>query len=197
LDIVSLITFELLGLDVQATFGYDGKGASRVAFEQGKANIEYQTTPGYLSNAVRLTESNAAIPLFSFGILDGQGQVVRDPTFSDLPTIKDVYTACYGVEPTGIAWDVYKATLAAGFTIQKVMWVHEDTPEEAITELRQAAAIAAADPEFSESARNLLGDYDFFVGHEAQVTFAAAFSLSPESIAWLKSLLQEEYGVQF
>ncbi|MEM7535703.1 MAG: hypothetical protein AAF639_26230 [Chloroflexota bacterium] len=197
LDIVSLLAFELLGLEVETTFGYDGKGASRVAFEQGITNIEYQTTPGYLANAERLLDANAIIPLFAFGLLNNQGEVVRDPAFPDLPTVKDVYTQCFGEEPTGIAWNVYKATLAAGLTIQKVMWVHGDTPAEAITALRQAAQAAVDDPKFTESAQNLIGNYDFFVGHEAQVTFAAASSLSPESIIWLKSLLKEKYGADF
>ena len=197
LDIVSLLAFELLGLEVDTTFGYDGKGASRVAFEQGITNIEYQTTPGYLANAERLLNANAIIPLFTFGLLNNQGEVVRDPAFSDLPTVKDVYAQCFGTEPTGVAWNVYKATLAAGLTIQKMMWVHGDTPAEAITALRQAAQAAVDDPKFTESAQNLIGNYDFFVGHEAQVTFAAASSLSPESIIWLKSLLKETYGVEF
>ena len=50
LDIVPLIAFELLDITIDATFGYEGRGASRVAFEQGQADIEYQTTPGYLAN---------------------------------------------------------------------------------------------------------------------------------------------------
>ncbi|MEM7110785.1 MAG: hypothetical protein AAF614_00020 [Chloroflexota bacterium] len=194
LDIVPLITFELLGLDVQTFFGYDGKGASRVAFEQGETTIEFQTTPGYLANGERLMEANLTVPLFTFGLLNNQGQVVRDPAFPDLPTVQEVYTICFGTEPSGVAWDVYKGTLAAGFTIQKVMWVHGDTPEEAITALRQAAETAVSDPEFRESAQNLIGNYDFFIGHEAQLTFAAASSLSPESITWLKTLLAEKYS---
>lgn len=194
LDIVPLIAFELLGIEIDATFGYDGKGASRVAFEQGQADIEYQTTPGYLANQNRLVDVFDARPLFTFGILSNQGDVIRDPAFPDLPTVKEVFTICRGDEPSGVAWDIYKAILAAGVTIQKVMWIHGETPEDAIAELRQAAEAVVTDPEFSESAQNLLGAYDFFVGHEAQVTFAAASNLSPESISWLKSLLNEKYA---
>ena len=196
-DIVSLLTFELLGLGVDSTFGYDGKGAARVSLEQGETNIDYQTSPAYLANVQPLVDSGRAIPLYSFGILNNQGEVERDPAFPDLMTIKDAYNICFGSDPSGVAWDVYKATLAAGFTIQKIMWVHEDTPEEAITILRQAADIALNNPETFESAQNLLGNYNFFIGHEAQVTFAAASSLSPESISWLKALLRDKYGVRF
>lgn len=196
-DIVTLLSFELLHLDVEGRFGYDGKGAARVAFEQGVTNIDYQTTPAYLANVERLTTSNLAVPLYSLGIQNTAGEVIRDPTFPDLPTLKEVYELCNGREPEGVAWDAYQATLTSGFTIQKVMWVHGDTPEEAITVLREAAAQAVADPEFSETAQNLIGDYNFFIGHEAQVTFSAASSLSPESISWLKALLRDKYGAQY
>ena len=197
LDIVPLLTFELLNIDVEATFGYDGKGASRVAFEQGETNIEYQTTPGYLANIDRLTTSGKIVPLFTFGQLDNQGQVVRDPVFPELPTVEEVYNICFKQPPSGVEWDVYRATLAAGFTIQKMMWVHGETPEDAITALRNAAQATVQDPEFQETAGNLIGNYDLFVGHEAQVTFAAASSLPPESISWLKNLLAEKYGARY
>lgn len=196
-DIVPLVSFELLKMDVHGIFGFDGKGPSRIAFEQGETDIEYQTTPGYLANVERLTTSQKIVPLFAFGLVDNQGQVVRDPVFPELPTVKEVYNTCFGEDPAGVEWEVYKATLTAGFTIQKMMWVHSDAPEEAITELRNAAAAAVEDPEFKEASKNLIGDYDFFVGHEAQVTFAAASSLTPDEINWLKRLLTEKYGGRF
>ena len=143
-----------------------------------------------------MVDANEAIPLFTFGILNNQGDVERDPAFPDLPTVKDVYNDCFGQNPSGVAWDVYKATLAAGFTIQKMMWIYGDAPAEAISALRQAAE-AIDDPEYRESTQNLVGNYDFFVGHEAQVTFAAAASLSPDSLSWLKTMLSEKYDVDF
>ncbi len=196
-DVVSLLTYELLNLDIDATFGLDSKGAARAAIEQGLATIDYQTSPGYLASVQPLVDTGRAIPLYSFGILDSQGDVMRDPAFPNLITIKDAYRACFGSDPSGVAWDVYKATLAAGFSIQKIMWMHSDAPEEAIATLRQAAEAAVNNPDQVVAAQNLLGDYNFFVGHEAQVTFAAASSLTPEEISWLKALLQEKYGVRF
>ncbi len=189
LDLVPLIAFDLLDLEVDTVFGYDGKSATRVVFEQGDTNIEYQTTPGYLANVTPLIETGEAIALFTFGLIDDAGDVVRDPVFPDLPTVKEVYSTCFSRPPSGVEWDVYKATLVAGFAIQKMMWVHRDTPEEAITALRLAADAATNDPLFKESAQNLIGNYEFYVGHEAQITFAAANNLSPDAITWLKSLL--------
>ena len=74
MDLLPILTFELLGLDVQSILGYSTKGATRLAFEQGETNVEYQTMPAYLTNVVPMVERGDAIPLYSFGILDENGE---------------------------------------------------------------------------------------------------------------------------
>jgi tripartite-type tricarboxylate transporter receptor subunit TctC len=54
LDIIPLLSFEMLGLDVKAVFGYKGRGPGRVAFEQGETNIDYQTTTAFPSHRPRV-----------------------------------------------------------------------------------------------------------------------------------------------
>ncbi len=193
-DIVALIAFELLELDVDALFGFGGRSTTRLMFENGESTIEYQTTPGYFANVSSLVEDGRAIPLFSFGQLDQNGDMVRDPAFPNIPSVYEVYEACNNQPPSGVIWDAYKSTLIAGFGIQKVMWVHSETPEQATSALRDAAALVAKDPLFQETAKDLIGDYDFYVGHEAQITFAAATNVPTEAITWLKSLIDEKYS---
>jgi len=48
LDLIPLLAFDILGLNVKPIFGYKGRGPGRVAFEQAEVNIDYQTTPAYL-----------------------------------------------------------------------------------------------------------------------------------------------------
>jgi len=68
---------------------YDGKGAARVAFEQGEVNLDYQTSPAYLKNVQPLVDEGLAVPLFAFGILDENGDIVRDPVFPDMPSFAE------------------------------------------------------------------------------------------------------------
>ena len=74
LDIVPLLGFDLLDLNVKAVFGYKGRGAGRVAFEQGEVSIDYQTTTAYIKNVRPLVEQGLAVPLMTWGVLDDDGR---------------------------------------------------------------------------------------------------------------------------
>lgn len=189
LDLVPLLSFELLNLEVFEILGYGGRGPARVALEQGETTLDYQTSSAYIANVEPLVEEGTVTPLYTFGLLE-DGEVVRDPQFPDLPTLQEVYTECNGGEaPSGVAWDAYKAALAAGFAIQKIIWVHEDAPAEAVTALQEAARQMIADPEFQEVKLNLIGDYEFVVGDEVRDAFDAASSLTPETLTWLQDFV--------
>ena len=41
LDLVPLLSFKMLGLDVEPVFGVEGRGDGRLMFERGEANIDY------------------------------------------------------------------------------------------------------------------------------------------------------------
>lgn len=195
LDMVPLVAFALLDLDVQTILGYQGKGAARVAFEQGETNLDYQTSPAYLASVIPLVEEGTAIPLFTFGQMNGQGQVVRDPVFPDLPSFAEAYEACHGQPPSGPGWDTYKAVLVAGFSAQKNLWTHKEAPPERIAALRTAAEATSTDPEFLSMAAELLGGYGFFLGPEAETMFQQAARISPDARAWLLALLRDRHDV--
>ena len=44
------------GMRVEPVFGIKGRGDGRLMFERGEANIDYQTTSGYLSGTAPLVE---------------------------------------------------------------------------------------------------------------------------------------------
>ena len=69
LDLVPVLGFKLLGLNVRPIFGMSGRGAGRLAFERGELNLDYQTSTAYLRNVVPLIEQGDAVPLFSWGAL--------------------------------------------------------------------------------------------------------------------------------
>lgn len=196
LDMVPLLAFELLGLDVLEILGYTGKGAARVAFEQGETNLDYQTSPAYLANVVPLVEEGTAVPLFTFGMLDEAGRVVRDPVFPELPSLADAYAVCRGEDPSGTPWDAYRAVLVAGFGAQKNLWVHRDTPEHRVQGLIRAAAAAVEDPDFLQLAERLLGGYSFYLGEEVEENFAATSRMPAAATAWLVDFLTREHDVR-
>lgn len=196
LDLVPLLAFDLMGVEFLSILGYDGRGAARVAFEQGEINLDYQTSPAFIKNVQPLVDEGEAVPLFTFGILDADGNIADDPVFSDLPNSAEAFKAC-GTATEGIEYDAYKAAFTAGFAAQKNLWVHGDAPEDRIADLMAAAQMTLADEEFQAVAADLLGGYEFYAGAGAVGTaFGAASDMSDESFSWLVDFITETYDVE-
>ena len=195
LDIIPLLAFDMLGLNVKASFGYKGRGAGRVAYEQGEVNIDYQTTTAYIKNVRPLVEQGEAVPLMTWGVIDENGDVVRDPVEPDLPCFPEVYEMVHGQKPSGSAWKTWKAFMVAGFGVQKCMWLPEKTSDEIVEAYRAAAAKIVADPEFKDKIEKSLGGYDQLVGERARKAFEAVLEVKPEDRQWLIGWLKDKYDV--
>lgn len=195
MDLLPILTFELLGLDVQSILGYSTKGATRLAFEQGETNMEYQTMPAYLTNVVPMVERGDAIPLYSFGILDENGEVIRDPAVPNLPSIREAYIEIHGTEPDGAIWSAYRSVLAAAVSMAKVLWLHGDAPPRAIDELRAAARAMLSDSAFVAQAKREIGDYDFLVGDPINNQRDLAAQMAPQAREWIGEFLRERFDI--
>lgn len=195
LDIVPLLAFDMLGLNVKAIFGYKGRGGGRVAFEQGEVNIDYQTTTAFIKNGRPLVEQGLAVPLMSWGVLDDNGVIVRDPIEPDLPTFKEVYMMVHGKEPAGQQWEAWKAFFIAGFGIQKAMWLPKGTDPAIVETYRDAAAKILADPEFKTVNEKSLGGYTQLAGKAARIAFEQVLNVSKEDKQYVINWIKEKYGV--
>jgi len=195
MDLLPILTFELLGLDVQSILGYSTKGTTRLAFEQGETNVEYQTMPAYLTNVVPMVERGDAVPLYSFGILDENNEVIRDPAVPNLPTIREAYLEIHGREPDGAIWSAYRSVLAAAVSMAKVLWLHGDAPTNAIDELRAAARSMLADSAFVAQARREIGDYEFLVGEQVNAQRDIASQMPQDAREWIADFLRERFDI--
>lgn len=163
-----LLFYDMLGLDnLEVVLGFGGRGPIRVAFERGDTNFNHDVTPAYLASVPALIESGDAVPLFSWGIIE-DGQVKRDPNFPDLPTMEEVYEMFHGTAPSGPQWDAIVATTAIAYSFQKVWWVHQDCPAEAIEDLLIGFELALSEQDYIDGAVEAVGDYPFIVGEAAQ-----------------------------
>ena len=196
LDLVPLLAFELLGLKVEPVFGMKGRGAGRLAFERGETNIDYQTSSAYLSKVVPLVEQGLAVPVMSWGALDDAGNIVRDPTFPDLPSFKEVYVQLKGEEPSGPAWEAWKAFFTAGFPAQKMVFLPKDTDQDIIDAYTAAFSAVISAPGFAEASKKRLGVYPQSTGEGAKVKLAQAIGVSDEARSWVKGWLKDRFGVE-
>jgi tripartite-type tricarboxylate transporter receptor subunit TctC len=196
LDIVPLLAFDMLGLNVKAIFGYKGRGAGRVAFEQGEVNIDYQTSTAYIKNVRPLVEQKLAVPLMTWGVLDDNGKIVRDPIEPDLPCFPEVYEMVLGKKPEGQRWEAWKAFFIAGFGVQKAMWLPQNTKPEIVAAYREAAVKVIADPEFQVVVKKSLGGYQQLAGESARKAFDQVLSVSKEDRAWVIKWIKEKYDIE-
>lgn len=197
LDLIPLLAFEMLGLDVQAVFGMKGRSAGRLAFERGETSIDYQTSSAYLKNVTPLVKEGKAVPLFSWGALDSGGNLVRDPTFPDLPHFAEFYEMVHGRSPSGEAFDAWETFFAAGFPAQKMVFLPKGTPADIVAAYHDAFAAVVRDEKFIEASRKRLGAYKQAVREEAETLKQIATTVNAESRDWIRNWLTEKYNTQF
>jgi len=195
LDLVPLLAWEMLGLNVEPVFGIKGRGDGRLMFERGEANIDYQTSSSYLSGVTPLVEAGTAVPWFSFGALDDAGNIVRDPTFPDMPTFKEVCEATDGCETSGEKWDAWKAFFISGFPAQKMVFLPAGASNDAIVTYTAAFEAIKARDDFAEISSARLGKYPQMTGDAATTALTSATSVPAEAKTFVVTWLQDRYGV--
>ncbi|WP_299928639.1 tricarboxylate transporter [uncultured Pelagimonas sp.] len=196
LDLVPLLAWEMLGMNVEPVFGIKGRGDGRLMFERGEATIDYQTTSGYLGGSTALVTDGKAVPMMTWGALDADGNIVRDPTFPDIATFKEVCEATEGCETSGEAWDAWKAFFVAGFPVQKLAFLPAGTSQDVIDTYTAAFNAVVARSDFAEISSKRVGEYPVFTGASAQTALGTATNVPDEAKAFVVNWLKEAYGVE-
>ena len=195
LDLVPLLAWEMLGLNVEPIFGIKGRGDGRLMFERGEANIDYQTSTSYLKGVTPLVEDGTASPMMSWGALDDDGNIVRDPTFPDMPTFKEVCEATEGCETSGEQWEAWKAFFIAGFPAQKMVFLPAGATDEAIDTYTAAFEKVKARDDFKKISEGRLGVYPQMTGKAAAGALKSGTSVPEEAKTFVTGWLKDRYGV--
>lgn len=195
LDLVPLLAFDLLGLNVTPIFGMKGRGDGRLAFERGETNIDYQTSSSYLSKVVPLKKEGKVVPLFSWGALGKSGKIERDPTFPELPSFPEFYKLAHGTEPKGPAFDAWKSFFVAGFSAQKMVFLPQGTPSDIVDAYRNAINAIISDPSFPEKSKKRLGVYPQLTGDAGEQAKKIATQVPATAKKWVIDWLRKNYQV--
>lgn len=196
LDLVPMLAFRLLGFDVRYVFGYTGRGDGLVAMQRGEVDIDYQTTPSYLRNVAPMVQAHEAVPLMTWGVLDADGHVRRDPTFPDLPTVEEVYELLHGAPPQGPDYDAYRAFATAGYAAQKMVVLPSDTPPRIRQAWQDTWRRIFDDPDYQARASEVLGAYPQVTGEAAEALYRLGTHVDPDIRAHVLDILSSEYSVR-
>ncbi|MQA10368.1 MAG: hypothetical protein GEU98_17790 [Pseudonocardiaceae bacterium] len=196
LDLNTLLAFDVLGIDLKATFGFEGRGPARLALERGEVNVDYQTSSAYKSQVEPMVKDGKAVPLMSFGLLRPDGTVVRDPNFPNLPTVEEVHQKLRGSKPSGKAYQAYKAFLGAGFAYTKGIWVNEGTPDSVVRSFYDAIPKIDKDKDFVAKSEEVIGGYDVHSGQEIGDAVNKALSIDESKRNYVLRLLERKYDTK-
>lgn len=194
-DLANLLAFNLLDLDVDVTFGFEGRGPALLAFQRGELNSDVSSTSTFQREVQPMIDAGKALPLWSMGAVE-EGRLVRDPALPDLPTPAEVYEQMYGAPPSGPAFDAYVAAVAAGLTYQKGLWVNGSTSDEIVDAFGRATEDLAAAPGFAEESAAVLGGYPLYPGNDYEDEIKAALTLAPEVREYIAKVLVDKYNAE-
>ncbi|MFT4726565.1 MAG: tripartite-type tricarboxylate transporter receptor subunit TctC [Granulosicoccus sp.] len=196
LDLVPALAWKMLGMNVEHVMGIKGRGDGRKMFESGETTIDYQTSSSYLSGSAPLVKAGKAVPMMTWGSIDENGDIIRDPTFPDMPTFKEVCEKTDGCETSGEAWDAWKAFFVAGFPSQKLAFLPAGTSQDIIDMYVTAFEAIKARPDFAEISEARIGKYPMFTGAGAATALEGATTVPDSAKSYVIGWLKEKFGVE-
>ncbi|WP_108482354.1 Bug family tripartite tricarboxylate transporter substrate binding protein [Oceaniglobus ichthyenteri] len=193
LSIFRLLGFDGLGWDVTPVWGVSG-GPARIAMERGEITLAFASSAAYRKDYASMVESGVVAPVFSYGDLDADGNIVRDATFPDLPTYLELYQEVNGEELSGPLRELYEMHLQ--FTgASKSLFLPAGTPDSVYNAYVDAINAILNDPAYAEENSKFFGDHLQAVGAQAQTNLGQALGLNADLKAYLAEWLDEKYDL--
>jgi tripartite-type tricarboxylate transporter receptor subunit TctC len=189
-----ILTLHLLGFKVNHVWGLN-RGPVRLAFERGEFNVNYDSMPGYMGGAIQLVKAGKAVPIYSAGVIDDKGELVRDPNVADLPHFGEAYELVHGKKPSGPGYDAWLSVNKLNTMMNKGIFLPAGTPKPILEAWYKAVADMLKDPAFDKEAGKVIEGYQQFIGAAARPIIKDAITFSPEAWAWLKDYFKKEHKV--
>jgi hypothetical protein len=111
-DLAALLGIYLLRARMEPVFGLLEPDAAQSAFAQGAVDALLLHGHRVPQQVAALTAAGAH-PLFTLGVFDNGGRLVRDPDFPTLPHFSELFVARTGNKPSGPLFDAWCAAAAA------------------------------------------------------------------------------------
>jgi len=150
-----------------------------------------------LRSSLPLVKKGEAVALFSWGVLDANGNLARDPNFPELPHFEEAYQIVHGKKPSGVEWDAMRAFLIAGFPAQKLLLLPKGTPDDIVEAYRVGVRGMIKDPEYLAKRDQTIGEYEQVTDAPGEKLFQSGITISPEARNWVRDFLTKSYQVGF
>jgi tripartite-type tricarboxylate transporter receptor subunit TctC len=196
-DLRTLLALDLLGVEYQAIFGYEGSGDKRIAFERGEVNLMLDNSISYRQQMQPMEGSGDVVPVFSQGLMVGD-TLERIASLPDLPTPTELYEEITGDPAEGEEWDAYRTLVGSTDSLSKAMWMHSSAPDEAHEALVAAFEAIFADEEaFAPLADDVFGGNQPLMGDDLATVVDTMANPDPGAREYLREYLSERWDVVF
>jgi tripartite-type tricarboxylate transporter receptor subunit TctC len=185
----------LLGVEVNSVWGLGGNGPMALGFERGEFTLSYDNTLSFLNNRAEMIKSGMAVPLFTFGVVNEEGQIERDPALPDVPTVPEFYKAVNGKDPSGPAFEAWKSLMSVSVPLSKSWNLMEGTPKDVIEAWRTAAKKVYAEVTKDPKGQKIFGPYKNIMSDAAIRIRDDGTKLSPAAAKWLGNYVKVRYDV--
>lgn len=185
----------LLGVEVNSVWGLGGNGPMALGFERGEFTLSYDNTLSFINNRAHMIKSGMAVPLFTFGVVNEEGQIERDPALPDIPTVDEYYKAVYGKNPSGPAYEAYRSLSAVSVPLSKSWNLMTGTPKDVVEAWRTAAKKVYAEVTKDPKGQKIFGPYKNIMSDAAIKIRDNGTTLSPDAAKWLTKYVKLRYDV--
>lgn len=187
---------EILGFKVDKwVFGYGSGGAARLALISGELNCTGEGSDAHAGVWKSLIDKGEASMVFQSGVLDADGNCVRDKVAPDIPTVPELYQQLNGKAPSGLNWEAYKLLLAVR-SYDNAIAMGPRTPAHIAGIIQRAAVAMVKDSKFQEEIKKAAPGATHLVGDSLR-GFAKAVAGSSEAVKYMKDYLGEKFGIVF
>jgi hypothetical protein len=142
LDLAALLGLHLLRGNMEPVFGLLEPGAARSAFEQGAVDALLVHGHRVPEQVAALTAAGAQA-LFTLGLFDDRGHLVRDPAFPAVPHFSELLVIATGNKPRSLLYEAWCAA-AAAVQLDFGLVLPQLTPAAMVALWRRAGADAVA-----------------------------------------------------
>lgn len=189
-DMRTLLSLDLLGIDVKPVFGMN-RGDVYAAFDRGEFNINFDTITAYEQQVVPMVEQGTAVPLFTLGFIDDEGNYGRDPAQPDLPSFLEVYETVHGEPLTGEAYDAWMSIFGLNVMASRALLLPEGVSDEVFDvytqAMRDVMAEIDSDPELQARSFEVMGPGPHAIGEAAGRNLRNAVAFDDAAFEWLRN----------
>lgn len=188
-DLAALLALRRLGARTVPVFGLRGPAAASRAFASGEVDAILLTGEDVSADAAPLT-AEGGVPIGTLGVMDGKGEVVRDPLFPHLPTIHEI-AGKSGVPGLSQPLDRAYRAVAAASRIDFMLILPHLTTSAQVAAWRQAAISAIATPAMQSAASASAID---LAADGAAASALAPIGLPTGALLALREFMFQQFG---